>query len=447
MPLFRRERPRPDPSLSDTVIISADHLRILNRVLQATRGPYEVPQLLELLVREIVDAVGARWGTIKLRGVGGEDVARTMIRTPGLHAGTVPRVIENTAFLLVSGSREPLVVDELGSDSRFPPPKRPEEAARCLLAVPILHQGDLAGVLTLVDRREGGVFLKYHSDLAQLLAAEAGSLLENARLLEDALQHRALDRERELAESVWRRFLPARLPEVPGFALAAACNPARQIGGDYYDVLRLPDGRTIVALGDVSGSGMPAALLMSNLQALLRMSLRVHAELVPAILLVNEHLCAATGPEHFATLFLGILEEAGCRFRYVNAGHNPPYILGRDGSVRELAATGIPLGFLTDAVFEAGEETLGPGDRILIFSDGLVEAADPDEELFGEQRLLGLMHTLGEENPAEQVQRLLREVERWSAGSEGYQDDRTVVLLTTCPQPGGSAPSPAPPGR
>jgi sigma-B regulation protein RsbU (phosphoserine phosphatase) len=437
MAIFRRghtdrDEGRTDPRLSETVAFSTEHLKILNRVLQATRGPYEVPELLELLVREIVDALGARWGTIKMRGEGEEDVARTMIRRPGLHAGTVPRAIENTAFLLVYGSREPLVVDDLTTDARFPKPEKADEGARCLVAVPIQHKGEMTGVLTLVDRREGGIFLKYHQELAMLLATEAGALLANARLLEEVLQRRAFEKERELAETVWRRFLPSILPEVTGFALAATCNPARRIGGDYYDFICQGDGRTVIALGDVSGSGMPAALLMSNLQAMLRMSLRMHPEPERAVTLVNEHLCSTTDPQNFATLFLGVIDPATRVLTYVNAGHNPPYVLGRDGKVAELRASGIPIGFLPDAVYEAPMMSIPKGSRLLMFSDGIVEATRADGEMFGEERLLALARESEGRPPGEQVQAVMEAVESWCAGSTAYQDDRTLVILDCC---------------
>ncbi len=428
MAIFRRkkeEETAADALITDSRIesrISVEHLEIINRIFTATRGPYEVPELLELLVKEIVDAVESRWGTIKLRTEEGNAV-HTMIRRPGLRAGTVPRSIENTAFFLVMGTGQPLTIDDLQNDSRFPDSSDGDEKARALLAVPIEYKGETIGVLILVDR---------DVRLATLLASEAGPLIENARLIEEALLSRAMEKEREIAEEVWRRFLPAKLPDVEGFELAARCDPAQKVGGDYYDVIYLGDGRTLIALGDVSGSGMPAALLMSNLQAALRVSLGTMPDLEKLAAMINSHLCSTTDPERFATLFLGILDPVKRSLKFVNAGHNPPLLFHKDGSYDELQATGIPVGFYPDTPYEAPELTLEKGDRLIIVSDGIPEAFSPSEEMFGDERLLELIIGLSGEPVQVVIEAVLAAVRDWSKGSTTYQDDRTLLVISCC---------------
>lgn len=437
MAIFRRKKKDdsiPAETLSDSRIeskISAEHLEIINRILTATRGPYEIPELLDLLVKEIVDAVGSRWGTIKLRTEEG-DAVHTMIRRPGLRAGTVPRSIENTAFFLVMGTGKPLVVDDLQSDTRFPDTPDNTDTATFLLSVPIQYQGEDIGVLTLVDRQSGIPFSERDCQLATLLATEAGPLIENARLVEEALLRSAMEKERELAEEVWRRFLPERLPEVEGFELAARCDPAQKVGGDYFDVINLGDGRTLVALGDVSGSGMPAALLMSNLQAALRVSLGTLSDLEQLATMINVHLCSTTDPERFATLFLGIIDPQKHILKFVNAGHNPPLLFHTDGTHEELPATGIPVGFYPDAPYEALEIELKQGDRLLIHSDGIPEAFSEQEEMFGDERLVEVVKKLCDEPSQGVLDGVLSAVEEWSKGSTAYQDDRTLLVLSCC---------------
>jgi sigma-B regulation protein RsbU (phosphoserine phosphatase) len=437
MAVFRRKKEEdsaPAEVITDSRIeskVSAEHLEIINRILTATRGPYEVPELLDLLVKEIVDAVRSRWGTIKLRTEEGDSV-HTMIRRPGIRAGTVPRSIENTAFFLVMGTGEPLTIDDLQSDNRFPDTTDTAEKARALLAVPIEYHGEAIGVLILVDREEEKPFGNRDVSLATLLASEAGPLIENARLVEEAFQRRAMEKERELAEEVWKRFLPAVLPEVEGFELAARCDPAQKVGGDYSDVIYLGDGRTLVALGDVSGSGMPAALLMSNLQAALRVSLGTGPDLEQLASMINAHLCSTTDPERFATLFLGIVDPQNMIIRFVNAGHNPPLLFHADGSHEELPATGIPVGFYPDAPYEAPELKLNRGDCLLIHSDGIPEAFSAKDEMFGDERLVELVKGLGSIPPQEILEAVLTAVEEWSSGSTAYQDDRTLLVLNCC---------------
>jgi serine phosphatase RsbU (regulator of sigma subunit) len=423
----RTDRPKIPDELTETKSYTSQ-LEILNRILTVTRGPYEVPELLELLVKEIVDAVGVRWGTIKLRSEELEDVAMTMVRQASLTAGTVPRTFENTAFFLVMGTGEKVVVDDLSSDDRFPSPSKETEAARTLLAVPIQHKGVLIGVLTLVDRLDGRPFSKNSQALTALLAAEAGSIIHGARLMEDALEHRAQEQERIMARKVWQRFLPEALPQVEGFDLAATCRPARYIGGDYYDAIRLTGGRTLLALGDVSGSGMAAALLMSNLQAGLRIGLRSRRKLAGATRLLNEHLCTTTDSDRFATLFIGALDPENRRMEYVNAGHNPPIILHADGSYDLLDSTGIPLGFITDAAYEAAETSFNCGDRIILYSDGVTEAEAKSGEQFEIDRVAASVRESYEE-PAEMIMyRILEAVEAWISGAETDLDDCTIIV-------------------
>jgi sigma-B regulation protein RsbU (phosphoserine phosphatase) len=406
--------------------VTQEHLQIINRVLTATRGPYEVPEMLELLVKEIVDALGVRWGTIKLSGEE-SDVAQTMIRRPGVQAGTVPRVMENTAFYLVMGTGEALVVNDLEADNRFP--SGDAEQARALVSVPVLFQGDPMGVLTLVDRQDGQPFSSGDHALATYLASEAGPIIKNAQLMEEAFRQRALEHERELAETVWRRFLPESILDLEGFDLAASCVPARQVGGDYYDLIALDDGRVFVVLGDVSGSGMPAALLMSNLQAVLRATARAEADPAQVVTLVNEHICGSTTPERFATLFLGLLDPVQKRIDYVNAGHNPPFLVKPDGALVELEATGIPVGFMCDASFEAPALELESGSRMIIFSDGITEAFSPEEVMFGEERLANLVLARREATSQDLLDEVFQAVGEWTKGSTAYQDDCTLVIV------------------
>jgi sulfur transfer complex TusBCD TusB component (DsrH family) len=426
----KEQQAPPSSELTETKSYTSQ-LEILNRVLTATRGPYEVPELLDLLVKEIVDAVEVRWGTIKLRGETG-DTAETMIRQAGLEAGTVPRAIENTAFYLVMGTGDMLVVDDLTEDERFPASDDDSERARTLLAAPIQHKGELIGVLTLVDRLNSRPFGKSSKTLVSLLAGEAGGIIKNAWLMEEVVGQKAMEQERIMAETVWRRFLPEQLPDVVGFELAACCHPASSIGGDYYDAIPLSDGRTLLAIGDVSGSGMAAALLMSNLQASLRIGLRSHWELSGAVELINEHMCSTTDSDRYATLFLGALDPENHRMEYVNAGHTPPVVMHADGTYETLPATGIPVGFEPKTEFEAVIVTLSRGDRVIIYSDGITEAISDSGEMFEIERLAEVAITHEDSSAEAVMQEILTAVEQWSEDSASYQDDITLVIVMCC---------------
>ncbi len=257
----------------------------------------------------------------------------------------------------------------------------------------------------------------------------------NGRKAARALQARDLDGARR----VQSRLQPQSLPRLSTLECAAQCVEAGAVGGDGYDFIDLGSGRMMVALGDVSGKGMPGAILWAHLQATLRAQAAVLADDLPRLVEVaNRLFFAATAPEHFATLFLGVYDDATRRLRYVSCGHNPPLLVRAQGGVEALASTAPALGLIEK--WTVGEEAieLRAGDTLLIYSDGVTEArclrpSDPagDGSEFGEARLQESLLSLRHEPLADLPARLLGEVEAF-AGPEP-QDDRTVVALRARP--------------
>ena len=249
--------------------------------------------------------------------------------------------------------------------------------------------------------------------------------LERARAREE--ERVRLEGELELARRIQQRLLPGRPPAVPGLEIAGRSEPAREVGGDYYDHFDLGGGRVLLVIADVSGKGVPAALLMSGFRASLmsqdagtlgpdRMAERV-----------NEFLHRSVETGRFVTAFLGFLEASGGRLVYANAGHNPPALLRADGRVEWLSAGGLVLGIIPDSRFESGEATLGPGDLLALYTDGVTEAADGAGELWGEERLVATLRRLRERPCAEVAEVLAREVRTYE-GTGGPSDDVTVLL-------------------
>ena len=232
--------------------------------------------------------------------------------------------------------------------------------------------------------------------------------------------------ELNFARQVQLALFPRHLPSGGQLEFSAICLPARGISGDYYDVHQLQDGRLIVAIADISGKGISAAILMANLQALLRVI--AHSEIAPAEVCsrLNHHMVEVTQASRFATLFYGEWLAAERRLRYVNAGHNPPLLItARD--CRRLECGGMPLGIFPEAEFEMGEAALNPGDLLVLYSDGITEAGLKQDREFGEDRLRSLAQA-NRLRPLAEVQRIVLNEVRQRAGDEP-DDDITLLMM------------------
>jgi predicted permease len=301
------------------------------------------------------------------------------------------------------------------------------------MAVALRTRRGIVGVLLLgaPDGRE-----QFGEPEQQVLnsAAEVFALMiENARLNDRALEQEKVRRDLALAAEVQRRLLPPQPPSSPAARLAAFTLPARAIGGDCYDFVELPGGDIGIAVADVAGKGVAAALLTSVVQTSLRMIL-ADGEVAPAQLAarMNRFLHQSTASSSYATFFYAQLDAERRRLRYVNAGHNPPYLVRRTTAgmdIVELSAGGMVLGLFPDAAYEDAEVELQPGDLLAVFTDGVTEARSASDEEFGEDRLKELLQRVVA-LPAEAVSSTLADhIRRWIAGAEQH-DDVTFVVMT-----------------
>lgn len=323
--------------------------------------------------------------------------------------------------------------------------------AEHLMAVTIAVDGAERGVLVMGDKesRQGvGPFTVSDRRTLGLLANQAAIALENARLHQDALEKERYARDMQLAADIQRLILPRGVPETPGFELHGWNRPAREVGGDYYDFIELGDerdtrGRCVgVILGDVSGKGVPAALMVSTLHSAVRLLLdriEVGSDLLERL---NRHILESSAPNRFITLMVAELDCAARRLTYVNAGHNPGLVLRAPGAsdassasagayrVERMPAGGLPVGLLPGSRYQKASLDLDPGDLVCLYSDGITEAeaADGSDEEFGEHRLAALLERSAELALREIVQEIDRAVTEFTGGAP-QGDDQTVVLV------------------
>lgn len=300
-----------------------------------------------------------------------------------------------------------------------------------LLAVRIEIESVPRGFLVVADKesRYGvGPFGEADRATLELFANQAAIALENARLHRQALQEERMQREMELAAETQNKLLPKGVPTVEGFELAGWNRPAREVGGDYYDLLPRDDGRLVVTLGDVTGKGMPAALMVSNLHSALRLSLD-HHEVGPELFAgLNRHIHESSPANKFITLLVAQLDPPTGHVRYVNAGHNPAVVLGADGSVRELPSGGPPIGLLPGVSYQGDEFNLEVDDLFCIYSDGITECAARDGEEYELERLVALLQE-HRTAPLPEIIAVIDQATSEFADGQPQGDDQTVVLL------------------
>ncbi len=234
-------------------------------------------------------------------------------------------------------------------------------------------------------------FSEEHLNILTTLASVASIRVENATLLEERLERERMERELELATEIQQRFQPSGPPLVPGYEFQGISFSCYEIGGDYYDFIERRDGRMLIALGDVSGKGTAAALLMSSLHAAIHAQISANSSLERTVSSVNQYLAENTPTNRFVTLFAAELDPGTGKFAYINAGHNPPLIGRLDGSIEQLSSGGFPLGIIPTAEFEQGEIELSPGESLVIYSDGVSEANNLAGDEFGLDRLANVI--------------------------------------------------------
>src|SRR5215207_5217770 len=322
---------------------------------------------------------------------------------------------------------EAVDIDTLELDS---PALRELKAAGVKLAVPLVSQGELIGVLNLGPRLSEQEYSSDDRKLLDNLAAQAAPALRVGQLVREqeaeAATRQRFEQELEVARLIQQNFLPKELPDLPGWRVSAYYRPAREVGGDFYDVIALPDGRVGFVVGDVTDKGVPAALVMSATRSVLGASAQRLIEPGEVLERVNEHLCPDMPEKMFVTCLYGVLDPSTGRLRFANAGHDLPYVKTADGVV-ELRARGMPLGLMPDMPYEEKEAILAPGDSVLLHSDGVVEAHDPRRDMFGFPRLKRIVADSA--GGQELIDRVLGALAAFTGPDVEQEDDITMVTL------------------
>jgi serine phosphatase RsbU (regulator of sigma subunit) len=362
-----------------------------------------------------------------------KEMPEPAMEAPRQEAGPELEIAPNDPIVAYFASASGVVeIEKLDLDS---PALRAMKEADIKMVVPLVSQGELIGLLNLGPRLSQQEYSADDRKLLNDLATQTAPAVQVAQLVrqqqQQAQERERIEQELRVARLIQQTLLPKGVPDLPGYQLAAYYQPAREVGGDFYDFLELDDGRFGLVVGDVTDKGVPAALVMATTRTMLRASAQRLDSPGEVLKRVNDVMVPDIPPNMFVTCLYAILEPATGRLHYANAGHDLPYRRkgsGGAGGAEELRATGMPLGLLPGMGYEEKEIVLERGESVLFYSDGLVEAHDPQREMFGFPRLQGLVGT-HRSGGQELVNFLLSELARFTGQGWEQEDDITLVTL------------------
>ncbi len=416
----------------DALQYSEASLAVIRQVTDAMVSSGSLKEVLNAIVRETAALLGATRGSLMLIdpptqvmhmhavvGIDEEVVSRA--RTE-LGEGIAGRCAERGEAMLLSGDRS--TVDSLSPSSQY--------RSSSAICVPLKIKGQVLGVLNINDRKDEQEFTENDLFIAQLIANQASVAITNSRLLAESVDAAAARRSLEVAREIQQSFVPAD-PGVAGYEIAGRSDPCDETGGDYIDFAPRRDahghatGQLFVAIGDVSGHGVGAALIMATSRAFLRALLTQRSDLADVFLRLNNLVIRDVRKGGFMTLFVAIADPDRGELTYASAGHDPALLMNAQG-IRELTATGPPLGVLADVEFPTATVSFAPGDQLLLTTDGVWEVQRPDGKAFGRESLAGCLEELASCTPSATIEGVRDRVLAFAEGRE-RRDDFSLVAL------------------
>jgi phosphoserine phosphatase RsbU/P len=310
------------------------------------------------------------------------------------------------------------------------------------LILPLVTHSELIGFLCIGAKAERQDFESADFEILRSLSNQIAIAADNILLIEENVDKKRMEAELTIARQVQEKMLPSDIPTTPGLEVAAVSRFCTEVAGDYYDVIDVGDGRTVLAIGDVSGKGAAAALLMSNVQASLRTAIGIESKTGPGknsapnreiqlsgiVANINRLIFRNSQPEQFITFFVALFDPKTNRLDYINAGHNPPLAVSRSGAVKELTEGGLLLGVMPEMPYKQGSTQLGAGDIVFLYTDGLSESARADEEMFGEDRIKQFLAVNINLTPNLLLEKLEQEVSTF-IGDQHLTDDFTLLSV------------------
>ncbi len=404
-----------------------EELSTLNELSRAIGASTDSHRIMQTIIRRSLDAVTAEQGEINLVAKEQVDTMKTLVRTMSSSSQQQPFRASQILMGWMQINKQPIIINKPQEDPRFMSVKW-DDSIKSVLSAPLIAKSSLVGLLTVYNKKGAEGFSEEDKRLLSIIATQSAQIVENARLYEEEKALQKMQEEMRAAYQIQMNLLPEEPPAISGYDIAGRSTPAQNIGGDYFDFIELNDKRWAYTLGDITGKGMPAAMLMANLQAIIRTNALAHPEPAQCIANANDLLCKSTGDDKFATIFHSVLHPQTGVLHYCNAGHNNPVIIRKNGEKEMLQTGGIMIGWIPGLDFEQGAAELREGDVLAVYSDGVTEAENPQEEEFGDQRLLDLLYEHRDLSATNLTDKVFEQVNVF-AGQAVQFDDITVMII------------------
>ena len=409
---------------------SPDRLELLYRISQTFNSSLDLNHVLDHVMDEVIQALHAERGFLMLRDNTGKLAFRAARGMDQRKLGDTDFTISRSIVDRVVKEGQPLLTSNAQVDARFD-----QQASvhvfglLSILCVPLQLKGETVGVLYVDNRLQTGMFRREDLELLTFIASSAAIALENARLYALAIDQGRIEKELQMAREVQASLIPIHTPEIAGWGFAATWKPAREVSGDYYDFIQIKPGILGLVIADVSDKGMPAALFMALTRSTVRASVSQAFSLANGISQVNRLISNDSIGGMFVTLFYAQLALKTGQLIYVNAGHNPPLVYHRSTDEwTSLTRTGVALGVEENQIYAQMSVQLNPGDFILMYTDGLTDAIDPEEQSFGEARLRQSLDKHKLESATDILAGIQADVNQFIRSSEPF-DDITALII------------------
>jgi sigma-B regulation protein RsbU (phosphoserine phosphatase) len=406
-------------------------LKKLEQLIEATKNvnsTLELDKVLKIILDTAMSIVDSDRGTIYL-----VDEERLQLSSKiyiGSERVTIRLPIGKGIAGYVAATGDTISIEDAYLDPRFNPKidKKTGYHTRTILCMPLKNkEGIIVGVLQLINKRKG-IFSHDDENFIRALSIHAAIAIENARLYESERAYKQMREEVRLAAKIQLDLLPKTIPQISGYDLAGKTIPAKVVGGDYFDFITLDKNHLGICLGDVSGKGLPASLLMANLQATLRGQSSSDCSPRDCLSRSNTLLFRSTSSDKFVTLIYGLLDPENNKFKYSNAGHDNPFLIQKNKRIKRLKKGGIVLGIMPECVFEDETVAIQPGDILVLYSDGVIDAQNIKKERFGEERLTDLLQNNRSKSAQDIIDAVVDAVNIFSHNLQ-QSDDITMVVV------------------
>lgn len=403
---------------------SVETLSILNDLTLAMTQTTDPEKAVEKLVDRSMRAVNAEQATVKLLRHEKTDSLQTQVDIAVSSAEHMS--LGNDGLLLgwMLLNNKPRIINDPRNDKDFRGASW-DKSVRSVMCLPLTSKRELTGILTLYNKRSETGFTAEDQQLLSIIGAQAAQIIGNAKLVKDVNR---MEEQLSLAEQIQTTLFPTTPPRLAGYDIAGRSIPAQSVGGDYYDWIPIDDTRLAVCLGDVSGKGLPASLIMANAQATLRGQTLVEAPVAERIGRSNKLLYNSTDDERFVTLWYCVLDAASHELTYASAGHEHPFLVSADGSVRRLEMGGLALGVFEEFTYDEETIAMAPDDVLVVYSDGVPDATTEADVQFSDDAIAPLIVEHRGESAGAIVEKILSAVNA-HAGDAPQFDDLTVVVV------------------